>query len=56
MHKKFKQFLIEIFPLSIAFFLQPFIHTELQFTIIVALILLISLKIKYYAEDLLTKK
>lgn len=51
MNQKIKQFGIEIFPLGIGFILQPFIHNELYFTIVVVLILLISLKIKYYPGE-----
>ncbi len=51
MNKRYKQFLIEILPLLIGFLLQPFIHNEYIFTIIVILILLISLKIKYYKGE-----
>lgn len=51
MKQKYRQFLIEILPLIIGFILQPCIHNEYIFTIIVVAVLLISLKIKYYKGE-----
>ena len=51
MNKKYKQFFVEILPLIAGFILQPFIHKEYQFTAILIIILIISMKIKYYKGE-----
>lgn len=51
MSKKTRQFFIEILPLTVGFIVQPFVHGELQFTILVIAVLLVSLKIKYYPGE-----
>ena len=51
MLKTYRGFLIETLPLIVGFVLQPFIHGEIQFTVVVITILLVSLAIRYYPGE-----
>lgn len=51
MNEKQKNFAKEILPLVLGLILQPFIHGEFVFTLVIVAILLISWKIKYYKGE-----
>lgn len=48
---KYKQFAIEFIPLLIGFFLQPLVHEEYLFLVIIVAVIIATWEIKYYKGE-----